>query len=163
MKIPFQKAGAAAMFGKPQSPSGEVPPKEGARSGSGVDSADAPTQESSRISVHDLVDIATQAWRARIKMLDAATGEIRDDMIRVNRHVESILGSLRTMGFELKDHTGDGFDYGQPLKVVGTQPEKGLQRETVLETLKPTIYWKGQIVQQGEVVVGTPMEQQDGK
>ena len=45
------------------------------------------------------------------------------------------------MGLEIKDHTGDAFDYGLPLKVVTSQPTLGLTKESVLETIKPTIYW----------------------
>ena len=115
--------------------------------------------DSPRIFVKDVIDIATQAWRARSKMIDPLSGEPREEMKRVCRHVEAILSSLAVMGFELKDHTGDGFDYGLPLRVVGTQPTAGLTRETIIETLKPTIYWKNRIIQSGEVIVGTPAEQ----
>jgi hypothetical protein len=115
--------------------------------------------EAQRIFVKDVVDIATQAWRARGKMIDPSSGEVREEMKRVIRHVDAILTSFAAMGFELKDHTGDGFDYGLPLRVVGTQPTAGLTRDTVVETLKPTIYWKSRIVQSGEVIVGTPAEQ----
>jgi hypothetical protein len=111
-----------------------------------------------RISGKEIADIVTQAWRARVKMIDPASREVREDMKRIIRHVEAILSSCAAMGFELKDHTGDGFDYGLPLRVVGTQPTSGLARETVLETLKPTIYWRNHIIQQGEVIVGTPVE-----
>lgn len=60
------------------------------------------------------------------------------------------------MGLEVKDHTGDAFDYGLPLKVVTTQPTPGITREMVVETIKPTIYWERQIIQAGEVVIATP-------
>jgi hypothetical protein len=124
-----------------------------------VDANQSVVNEDHRVAVQDVIDIATQAWRARSKMIDPASGESREEMKRVFRHVEAILSSLSAMGFELKDHTGDGFDYGLPLRVVGTQPTAGLTRDTVIETLKPTIYWKNRIVQSGEVIVGTPVEQ----
>jgi hypothetical protein len=112
-----------------------------------------------RISVNELADIATQAWRARTKMIDPLSGDTRDEMKRVIRHVDAIISTLTGFGFEIKDHTGDAFDYGQPLRLIATQPALGLTRETVLETLKPTIYWRGQIIQSGEVIVGVPGEQ----
>jgi molecular chaperone GrpE (heat shock protein) len=117
--------------------------------------------ESKRIPVTDILDVATNAWRARGKMLDPQSGQVREEMKRVIRHIDAILTRLTTMGFELKDHTGDGFDYGQALRVVGTEPREGLAREEVLETMKPTIYWNGRLLQTGEVVVGTPLQGKD--
>jgi hypothetical protein len=104
-----------------------------------------------------MADIATNVWKAKAKMLDGASGEVRDEMKRVYRHIESVLESLREMGLELKDHTGDAFDYGLPLKVISTQPTQGITRENVIETIKPTIYWQHQIIQTGEVVIATPV------
>lgn len=106
--------------------------------------------------VKGMLDIATNVWKAKCKMLDSATGEVRDEMKRVYRHVDSALETLGQLGFELKDHTGSAFDYGMPLKVVTTQQAQGITRETVIETLRPTIYYQNKIIQMGEVVVGTP-------
>ena len=106
--------------------------------------------------VKGMADIATNTWKAKGKMLDSASGEVRDEMKRVYRHVEGVLETLREMGLEVKDHTGDAFDYGLPLNVVTAQPTQGITRESVIETIKPTIYWKQQIIQRGEVVIATP-------
>jgi hypothetical protein len=106
--------------------------------------------------VKGMADIATNVWKAKIKMLDGASGEVRDEMKRVYRNIESVLESLDEMGLELKDHTGDAFDYGLPLKVITTQATQGITRENVIETIKPTIYWQQQIIQMGEVVIATP-------
>ena len=106
--------------------------------------------------VKGMADIATNIWKAKMKMLDGASGEVRDEMKRVYRNIESVLESLDEMGLELKDHTGDAFDYGLPLKVITTQPTQGITRENVIETIKPTIYWQQQIIQMGEVVIATP-------
>lgn len=106
-------------------------------------------------SIRGMADIATNAWKAKTK-IDGASGEVREEMKRVYRHIESVLKSLQTMGLEVKDHTGDAFDYGLPLKLITTQPTQGISRECVIETIKPTIYWQQQIIQMGEVVVATP-------
>lgn len=103
-----------------------------------------------------MADIATNTWKAKSKMMDGSSGEVRDEMKRVFRHIESIFESFQEMGLEIKDHTGDAFDYGLPLKVVTTQPTQGITKESVLETIKPTIYWQKQIIQMGEVVIATP-------
>jgi hypothetical protein len=103
-----------------------------------------------------IADLATNAWKAKAKMVDSASGEARDDMKRVYRHIEGMFESFQEMGLEIKDHTGEIFDYGLPLKVVTTQPTPGITKERVIETLKPTIYWQEQIIQLGEVVIATP-------
>ena len=102
-----------------------------------------------------LAVIATQAWKARAKMVDKS-GEPIAEMRRVYRHLEGILAVLHDLGLQIKDHTGEAFDYGLPLKVVTSQPAPGIARETVIETIKPTIYWQQQIIQTGEVVIATP-------
>jgi len=33
----------------------------------------------------------------------------------------------------------------------------GVERDTILETVRPTVMWKNRLVQLGEVVVGTPV------
>jgi hypothetical protein len=109
-----------------------------------------------------MATIATNAWKAKTKMLDSATGEVRDDMKRVYRHIEGIMDSLEEMGIEVKDHTGDTFDYGLLLKVVTTQPTPGITKEKVIETIKPTVYCqKTSIIQRGEVVIATPIQQEE--
>ena len=108
--------------------------------------------------VKGMVDIATNAWRAKAKML-IPSGEVRHEMKRVYRHIEGILESFQEIGLEVKDHTGDAFDYGLPLKVVTTQPTQGITRERVIETIKPTIYWHEQRIQMGEVIIATPASQ----
>jgi len=100
--------------------------------------------------------IATNAWKAKTKMLDSTSGEVRDEMKRVHRHIEGIFQAFQEIGLEVKDHTGDPFDYGLPLHVVTAQPTPGLSKERVLETIKPTIYWQNQVIQRGEVVIATP-------
>jgi hypothetical protein len=109
--------------------------------------------------IKGMADIATNVWKAQTKMVDGASGEVRHEMKRIYRHIEAALESLRAIGLEVKDHTGDAFDYGLPLKVITTQPTEGITRESVLETIRPTIYWQQQIIQRGEVVIATPTVQ----
>lgn len=102
-----------------------------------------------------MADIATNVWKAKTKMLDSS-GETREEMKRVYRHIEGVMESFKEIGLEVKDHTGDAFDYGLPLNVVTTQPTQGITKESVIETIKPTVYWQKQILQRGEVVIATP-------
>jgi hypothetical protein len=106
--------------------------------------------------VKAIADLATNAWKAKIKMIDNSSGEVREEMKRVYRPIEGMFASFQELGVEIKDHTGEIFDYGLPLKVVTTQPTPGITKERVIETLKPTIYWQEHIIQMGEVVIATP-------
>ena len=103
-----------------------------------------------------LSNIATNVWKARSRMVDAQ-GEPREETKRIYRHIESILDSLALLRVEIRDHTGETFNYGMPLTVITTQPTKGINRERVIETIKPTVYWNRQLIQAGEVVVATPV------
>lgn len=106
--------------------------------------------------VKGMAHIATNVWRAKKNMIDGASGEVRDDMKRVYPHIEKALESLREMGLKVEDHTGVPFDYGLPLKVIDTKPTQGITRESICETIKPTLFWQEQRIQMGEVVIATP-------
>jgi hypothetical protein len=42
------------------------------------------------------------------------------------------------------------------LNVATYEPTEGITRETVIETIKPSVYWEDKCIQNGEVIVGTP-------
>jgi len=91
------------------------------------------------------------------KTVDPTTGEPRDEMKRVHRHIEGALEVLKQMGLTINDWVNQPYDAGLPVKVLTFQPSPGVKRDTVLETVRPTVMWKDRIVQVGEVVVGTPV------
>ena len=106
--------------------------------------------------IHTLGHIATNAWRAKVKMVDAETGEAKQEMQRVYRHIEAIFESLKGIGIETIDPTGRTYDSGMALKVVSVEQTPGLSREEIKETIKPSVTWNGRLIQMGEVIVGTP-------
>jgi hypothetical protein len=105
-----------------------------------------------------LVSIATNAWRAKTKMVDSTTGEVREEMKRVDRHIEAIYRNLAEVGIVIRDHTGDAYDEGQPMKVVASKPTPGLNKKRVSETLLPSIFWNNRLVQNGEIEIATPSD-----
>ena len=106
------------------------------------------------------ISIATNAWRIRCKVADSDGVEnstlAKDDIKKVLRYVEGIIDSLSAIEIEIKDRTGQAFDYGLPEKIITTIAQQGISRDLIRETLRPTIYFKTQIAQQGEVVLATP-------
>lgn len=104
-----------------------------------------------------LAAIATNAWRAKIKMVDSDTGEAKEDMRRVYRHIESIFESLKSIGIEAIDPIGRAYDSGMALKVISFEQTPGLSKEEIKETVKPSVTWQRRLIQVGEVIVGTPL------
>lgn len=113
-----------------------------------------------------LIALATNAWRIRVRLNDGNKEPredlAKDDIKKINRYCDGMFESLSGIGMEIKDRTGEAFDYGLPEKVVTAQPQAGLSREIIIETIRPTIYWNSQI-QPGEVVIGTPLEDDEPK
>src|ERR1039457_2449778 len=58
----------------------------------------------------NLAIIATNAWKARTKMMDGESGEPREEMRRVYRHIETMFDAFQQIGLQIKDHTGDSVD-----------------------------------------------------
>jgi len=105
-----------------------------------------------------LADIGTGLWRLRQKMVKPGTNQPLVEMQRPFRHLESVWDALIQAGVDIQDHTDKPFDPGMSLRVVSYQPMPGLGRERVIETIKPTIYFKGKMIQMGEVIVGRPQK-----
>jgi len=103
-----------------------------------------------------LAEVGTGLWRLKQKMTKPGTDQPLDDMRRAYRHLESVWDALSQAGTEIQDHTDSPFDPGMSIKVIAFQPSAGLAREKVIETIKPTIYHRGRIIQMGEVIVGRP-------
>lgn len=106
-----------------------------------------------------LAEIATNAWKGQHRLAYWPGEELLAERKRLERNFESILVGLESFGVRVKDHTGEAYDYGQALKVVAAQPQEGIEREVVTETIRPTVYWREHIIQRGEVVIATPHEE----
>ena len=113
-------------------------------------------EEVSRPIDQALSIIATNAWRARNKMVDADNGETKEEMKRVYRHIEAQFDALSQIGIEIRDLRGRTYDAGMALKVISFEPQPGLTKDEVVEMIKPTVIRNGQLIQMGEVIVGTP-------
>lgn len=100
--------------------------------------------------------LATHVWRTRGKMVDPDSGEPREESRKAYRHVEASFEAFAQMGVTLNDWIGQPFDPGLPVKVLTFQPTPGVTRDTVVEAVRPTVIWKDQLLQLGEVIVGIP-------
>lgn len=102
--------------------------------------------------------LGTGLWRAKKSMIDPGQTEPPSELRRTFRHVDSALCALADSGVEVHDHTGEVVPEtgAYALGVLAFEPVEGLERETVIETVKPTVRIAGRTVQMGEVIVGKP-------
>lgn len=101
--------------------------------------------------------IATNVWRTKLRMIDEATGQIKEEVGRIARYIEGIEDALKMVGVEIIDKTGGPYETGMRLKPISFEPTTGIQREEIKETLRPTVIWNNLEIQTGEIVVGTPI------
>lgn len=112
----------------------------------------AVTQE---INKDFLAEVSVGAWRLKKKMTDPKTGEPLNEMSRAYRHLESVFITLEKEGIEIQDHDSQAFDAGLSLKVLTYQPLPNIDKEFVYDTIKPSVYLKGERILMGEVIVAT--------
>ena len=111
-----------------------------------------------------LVELGTGLWRVRRSMLDPDTDEPLEGIGRAYRHLESTWDAMVEAGITIKDHTGEVVPEGgrYAVKVLSFEPTPGIGRETVVQTIRPTIYYQDELIQMAEVIVATP-ERQEGE
>lgn len=91
-----------------------------------------------------LADVATCLWRLRARPADP------------DRELDAAFDALAGAGIEVRDHDGDPYDPGQAVRAVRFEPDAGADHDRVVETIRPTVYRGGEVIQPGEVVVATP-------
>lgn len=108
-------------------------------------------------------DVTTGIWRTRLKMLQTGTDQPYEEMRKAYRPLAATFDLLCQAGIEIKDWTGAPFTSGMIEKVVTFESSPSVLRDTVLETIKPTILYKGQLLQKGEIIVGVPEQSNLGQ
>ena len=64
--------------------------------------------------------------------------------------------ALTDAGLVVQEHEGDVFHPGRSLEVLVFEEDPALSVETVLETVRPSIYYRDRRIQMGQVIVGRP-------
>ena len=103
-----------------------------------------------------IADVATGLWRIRRRMVRDGNGEMPDETRKIFRHVESAWDNLSDRSVEVRDQTNEKYVSGMALKVIAFQPTPGTRSKMIAETIKPSIFYKDTLIQQGEVIVATP-------
>jgi hypothetical protein len=105
-----------------------------------------------------LIDLGTGIWRIRCKIegMTRMPKEIRDALYSL----ESTWMSMSEGGVEIVDHIGS-LPNKHEVKVIEVREIPNLAREQVIDTIKPTILFHGEVIQLGEVIVGKPVNSSD--
>ncbi len=132
----------------------------------GEDPPPAPVEDAA-VKYNDLMafflglvcDLSTGLWRLRGKLSEAQSRHHLPEVRRAYRHMEAIWDTLEQAGVSVRDHLNESLPEGgvYSLKAVAFEPTPGLKRECVIETIKPAVYFRGQMIQMGEVIIGTPI------
>ena len=109
------------------------------------------------------IDLGCATWKLYEKMFDRQTGEAHTEFRQLARHVTTIRERLGELGLQIQDHTGKPFDSGQSLEVLAFQPTDGIAEEAVVETVRPTLYFRERRILKGQVIVGTPVKNEGSR
>lgn len=129
-------------------PEGPQPPEEPLR-------PERPEPEG--IADRSVADLATSLWRLR-----GRAARLPSEQRPVTRHAERAWDALEQAGVQVNDHVNEPFDGGLSLTVAGWQPTTGLDRERVIEAIRPSVYLGDRVIQAAEVIVGVPEPASDG-
>lgn len=108
-----------------------------------------------------VADVATNMWRVLKRFSDDSDGEVPKAQRMAMRNLSAMSERLHEAGIRVQDHDGIPWDPGMSLKAIAYEPRPNVERETVVETVRPTVYRGGQCIQFGHVIVGVPEKGQD--
>ena len=100
--------------------------------------------------------LATRLWRVRQKMLKPGTDEPLDETRSSYKHLLSVFDLLEQQGIRIRDHTHELFDSGMMVNVIAYETSAEHQRDLIIETIKPTVFYAEEPIQIADVIVGTP-------
>lgn len=104
-----------------------------------------------------LVDMATNAWRLKSRMVDSNSGEPIEETRKLYRFVEGMFRALDEAGIQVIDKAGKPYNQGMTENVISSEQTPGLQAKEIIETIRPSIRWKERTIFRGEIIVGIPV------
>ena len=103
-----------------------------------------------------MADLATNLWRVGKKLTAEPNGDASRGRRLASRHAQAAQESLAEAGVQIQDHDGMPFHPGLSLDVIAYEPRPGTVAETVVETVRPSVYRGGRCIQIGQVIVAQP-------
>lgn len=112
------------------------------------------TQHSEKELIQLLQEMGKGVWRIQNRLTNIRHGSREVDSAL--RFLHTLVDAMEQFGVKIQDHTGERITGGEALHIISYETVKNISQEQVIETIKPTITYKGQIIQIGEVIVGQP-------
>lgn len=120
----------------------------------------SPAEEGILLPQQGAASIGTTVFRMH-QLVQSPSGRSPEEMFRLlSHHAKSLLDTLAESGLRIHDHTGEIIpDTGAcELHILTFQPTPGVAGQIVLETIKPSVWYKEQVIQRGQVIVAAPCE-----
>jgi len=116
------------------------------------------------LDTRDLVSsLAIEMWRLE-KRIEIAKASLSKELVASDHaildQVQRMKDVFKKQDIEVHEHTGISYNDGLSLKVLHVEEMDSIPKGKmqVIETVKPSIYFKGQVVFHGEVIVGKSKE-----
>ncbi|GAB3929693.1 hypothetical protein GCM10029976_029770 [Kribbella albertanoniae] len=107
-----------------------------------------------------LAEAATSLWRAQRKLTQAGrSAENR----QTGRYLRACGEALAAAGLVVQEHDGTTFNAGRALDVLVYQDDPAVTEETIVETVRPSVYYHDRQIQRGEVIVARPTADESTK
>lgn len=120
-----------------------------------------PAPEPDDLTDAALAEIVTELWRTRRKIDDkGGQDQVPRAQRQANRHLRTVWDRFTESGVTVKEFEGMRFDVGLDLDVLAYQDDPDAVEETVLETVRPSVYRGGRRIQIGQVLVAMPEKEQ---
>ena len=113
----------------------------------------------SRHLLHVIASVATAVWRMKTKLEAESKAELPAELRHLPRHVQAAWDALTSGEIEIRDHKGDRYDPGMAVHPVTYSPDSSVPPNTIVETLKPTVFWKDVLIQRADVILASPADE----
>ncbi len=103
-----------------------------------------------------VTELATGVWRMQKRLMSE---RVADDAARVSgalRLAETALDDARTAGLDVRDFVGQRQWSGLPINVLAYERSERCAVETIIEAVRPALFFGDRPIQRADVVVGTP-------
>lgn len=111
-----------------------------------------------QLSIELISSLAIEMWRLDKRIENANNTQSLDSSII--DQMQRIRDIFRKQEIEIREHTGADYNDGMSIKALHFEEVDNIPagKMKVLETVKPSIYFKGKIISHGEVLVGKSKE-----
>jgi hypothetical protein len=103
-----------------------------------------------------LADAALGLWRTHRRIANEDPDGTSRRARQLRRHVDTAWHGLGWAGITVHEHDNEPYHDGLNLTVAAWERRSGLSRETVIETVAPSILRATKVIRPGEVIVGYP-------